>query len=122
MPIVAQIICDGCEAVKKETNHWYTLVINNNHEACLRPMSHTPPSLLQLGALQVSYFCGMRCAIDGITHWMDQLASYPKQGSDCEDAAIEIFNSEVPGQAGRARQEKGMILGRPARKCIPLPL
>ncbi len=75
MPIVAQIICDGCQTVKKETNHWYTLVLNDQHEACIRPMCHTPPSLLQLGAAHVSYYCGMRCAIDGITQWMDGMTS-----------------------------------------------
>ena len=75
MPIITQILCDRCHAVKKETNHWYTLVLDNNHQACLRPMSHTPSQLLQLGASHVSYFCGMRCAIDGITQWMDRLSS-----------------------------------------------
>ena len=97
MPILAQIICDGCQTVKKETNHWYTLVINARHEACIRPMAYTPPSLLQLGVSHVSYFCGMRCAIDGITQWMDQLASAPKQIA--EAAATESFASEVTGHA-----------------------
>ncbi len=32
MPIISQIICDGCQAVKKETNHWYTLVLNQEHQ------------------------------------------------------------------------------------------
>jgi hypothetical protein len=73
MPIAAQIICDGCQTVKKETNHWYTVVLDNQHQACLRPMSYTPPSLLQLGISHVSYFCGRRCAMDGIGQWMDSL-------------------------------------------------
>ena len=41
MPIISQIICDGCQAVKKQTNHWYTLVFTEEHQACLRPMAMT---------------------------------------------------------------------------------
>jgi len=71
MPIVAQIMCDGCRAMKKETNHWYTLV-GENHEACLRPMAFTPPNLLQLGAPgMVQYLCGRLCAIEALDRWMD---------------------------------------------------
>ena len=93
MPIITQIICDSCQAVKKETNHWYTLVLDDQYQVCLRPMAHTPSSLLQLGASGVSYFCGMRCAIDGITQWMDRLTSPHGEVADeslcgaAEDAA-----------------------------------
>jgi hypothetical protein len=46
MPMITQTLCDGCQAVKKETNHWYTLVIEEAaHHACLRPMAHTPVPL-----------------------------------------------------------------------------
>jgi hypothetical protein len=76
------MICDSCQAVKKETNHWYTLVLDDRYQVCLRPMSHTPPPLLQLGASRVSYFCGMRCAIDGITQWMDRLTSPSSEIAD----------------------------------------
>ena len=72
MPIITQILCDSCQAVKKETNHWYTLV-DGDDGLCLRPMAYTPPALMQLGASHVSYFCGRRCAMDGIGHWMDRL-------------------------------------------------
>ena len=81
MPIITQMLCDGCKAVKKETNHWYTLVVDEHQVACLRPMSHTPPSLLQLGASHVSYFCGRHCAIEGITQWMDKLVTDPGDAS-----------------------------------------
>jgi hypothetical protein len=73
MPIMTQILCDRCQTVKKETNHWYTLVVDDNNAVCLRPMAHTPPALLQQDASHVSYFCGRRCAMDGIGQWMDTL-------------------------------------------------
>ena len=74
MPIVSQIMCDGCEAVKKETNHWYTLVIGENHEARLRPMAYTPSNLLQAGAPGVvQYLCGRLCAIEALDRWMEEV-------------------------------------------------
>ncbi|HET7058952.1 MAG TPA: hypothetical protein VFI05_09475 [Nitrospiraceae bacterium] len=72
MPIVSQIVCDGCQAVKKETNHWYTLAIGDDHEACLRPMACTPSILLQAGAPGVvHYLCGRLCAIEALGRWME---------------------------------------------------
>lgn len=41
MPMISQIICDRCQAVKKETNHWYTLVVTEEG-AFIRPMALTP--------------------------------------------------------------------------------
>jgi hypothetical protein len=71
MPIMSQIVCDGCQAVKKETNHWYTLVVGHDHEACLRPMGFTPSALLQAGApAGVQYLCGRLCAIEALDRWM----------------------------------------------------
>jgi hypothetical protein len=70
---MSQIVCDGCQAVKKETNHWYTLVVgHDDHEACLRPMGFTPSALLQAGApAGVQYLCGRLCAIAALDRWMD---------------------------------------------------
>jgi hypothetical protein len=86
MPIVTQIICDECHTVKKETNHWYTLVADDHERLSLRPMAHTPPSLLQLGAGHVLYFCGRRCAMDGIGRWMDQLTCGRNDGADARQS------------------------------------
>lgn len=72
MPIMSQIVCDGCQAVKKETNHWYTLVVGHDHEARVRPMGFTPSALLQAGApAGVQYLCGRLCAIAALDRWMD---------------------------------------------------
>lgn len=74
MPIMSQIVCDGCQAVKKETNHWYTLVVGHDHEACVRPMRFTPSALLQVGApAGVQYLCGRLCAIEALDRWMDEV-------------------------------------------------
>jgi hypothetical protein len=76
MPIITQILCDGCQAVKKETNHWYTLVVENGHQARLTPMAHTPSALLLPGASNVSYFCGRQCAMEAIADWMDRVPTH----------------------------------------------
>ena len=83
MPIITQTLCDGCQAVKKESNHWYTLVVEEAaHHACLRPMVHTPASLMQLGASpNVLYFCGRLCAIEAIAQWMDREGEGPEAQS-----------------------------------------
>jgi hypothetical protein len=84
MPIITQTLCDGCQTVKKETNHWYTLVVEvAAHQVCLRPMSHTPP-LTELGpSSNVLYFCGRHCAIEAITQWMDQENERPETAPSC---------------------------------------
>ena len=84
MPIISQIICDGCQAVKKQTNHWYTLVINEDHEACIRPMAMTPIDLLKADAAGVQYLCGRRCVIGALDQWMDHLTAPPSQPFQCK--------------------------------------
>ena len=79
MPIISQIICDGCQAVKRETNHWYTLVLNQEHQACLRPMAMTPLHLTESDARGMQYFCGRRCVAEALDRWMDSLTALPLQ-------------------------------------------
>ena len=79
MPIVSQVICDGCQAVKKQTNHWYTLVIHDNREACIRPMAASPPDLLKPDVAGIQYLCGRRCVIEALDHWMDRFTAPPSQ-------------------------------------------
>jgi hypothetical protein len=72
MPIITQTLCDGCRAVKKETNHWYTVQFEENaHQATLRPMAHTAAPLMQAGRADLLYFCGGLCATEAISQWMD---------------------------------------------------
>jgi hypothetical protein len=75
MPIVSQIVCDGCQTVKKQTNHWYTLIINNKQEACLRPMARSLIEQLRADAAGVQYFCGRRCVNEALDRWMDDLTT-----------------------------------------------
>ena len=79
MPIISQIICDECQAVKKQTNHWYTLIVNGDQEACLRPMAMSPVDLLKADAAGVQYLCGRCCALEALDHWMDCLTAPPPQ-------------------------------------------
>jgi hypothetical protein len=70
MPMISQIICDRCLAVKRETNHWYTLVVTDEG-AFIRPMASTRPCLSDADATQpMQYLCGRLCAIEALDHWM----------------------------------------------------
>ena len=71
MPIVTQILCGGCGAVKKETNHWFAVAILE-HGVLLRPLD---VALLttQVGqrAGREEYYCGQKCALEAMTQWME---------------------------------------------------
>jgi hypothetical protein len=70
MPMISQVICDRCLAVKKETNHWYTLVVSDDG-AFIRPMALTRPGFSEAGSTQpMQYLCGRLCAIEALDHWM----------------------------------------------------
>lgn len=70
MPMISQIICDRCGTVKKQTNHWYTLIVMEEG-AFIRTMALTPPGFSAGGATQpVQYLCGRLCAIEALDQWM----------------------------------------------------
>jgi hypothetical protein len=52
MPVLIQTVCDGCGAVKKEANHWYTLEVVGTSEAKIQPMGPCPATL---GAQHLRY-------------------------------------------------------------------
>jgi hypothetical protein len=73
MPLVTQILCDGCKTTKKETNHWYAITI---HQRSLEvgPLKLQPdgrPHAERDGLLQ--YFCGRYCVLEALNKWMDEL-------------------------------------------------
>ena len=73
MPIITHIVCDGCQAVKKEVNHWYVLTTNKKG-AQLQPLEmarHHHGHGEVLADLQ--YFCGRHCALKALGCWMDSL-------------------------------------------------
>jgi hypothetical protein len=76
MPIITQVICDGCGAVKREVNHWYALT-TNDHNANLEPLdialqnTSTPP---MTGNQKI--FCGRLCVMEALGHWMETVHSH----------------------------------------------
>jgi hypothetical protein len=79
MPIVAQIVCDVCQAVKKDTNHWYTLAMEDQL-VCMRPLELPPDGVTNnLSVTSAQYVCGRFCAIEAITKWMDSLSEGPSR-------------------------------------------
>jgi hypothetical protein len=71
MPIVMQIVCDGCGTVKKEANHWYIVEYTDHAEAKVRPMAHSP---IDCEAKDLKYYCGRRCVAESLDRWMDRLS------------------------------------------------
>jgi hypothetical protein len=70
MPIISQIICGGCGTVKKETNHWFALAIVE-HGLMIRPLDAALHHLEKPGKFSEEYYCGQKCALEGIAQWMD---------------------------------------------------
>ena len=86
MPIVAHIVCDGCQAVKKETNHWYA-VSHENNSLCIRPLALPSDwAARNLPDSSIEYYCGRFCAVEALTRWMnklsDETALFPINGRD----------------------------------------
>lgn len=73
MPRITQILCDGCQATKKEANHWYTLTPSEQN-AEIAPLELKPDGrpYSERDGLQ-QYFCGRSCLLQAITKWMDGL-------------------------------------------------
>jgi len=77
MPIVVHIVCDVCQAVKKDTNHWYTIAMEDQ-KVCIRPLELPPDwATTNLSVPSAQYFCGRFCAIEAITKWMNRLSDGP---------------------------------------------
>ena len=74
MPIVTHIVCGGCGAVKKETNHWFAVTIFEKN-VLIRPLD---VALAQTGvgppAGREEYYCGQRCVVQAIGQWMEHHA------------------------------------------------
>ena len=86
MPIVAHIVCDGCQSVKKDANHWYASSIENN-SFCIRPLDLPADGAIQnFTYSSAQYFCGRFCALAALTQWMnrlsDEAALFPTNGKD----------------------------------------
>ena len=110
MPIVAHIVCDGCQAVKKDTNHWYRSSIENN-SFCIRPLDlpadwatkDSPDSYVQ-------YFCGRFCAVEALTRWMNKLSD--------ETPLFPINGRDVPTSRPFSAVESGDTVSPPRDRGI----
>jgi hypothetical protein len=73
MPIVAQILCDNCQAVEKPTNHCYAICLENNSFS-LKPLALTADwAIKNFPDSSLQYFCGRFCAVEALTRWMNEL-------------------------------------------------
>ncbi len=74
MPIVSHIVCDGCQNIKKETNHWYTIQRENKRH-CIEPLALPADwAIKTLHDSAIEYFCGRSCALEALTKWMESLS------------------------------------------------
>jgi hypothetical protein len=116
MPIVAHIVCDGCQAVKKETNHWYSISHENNG-LCITPLSLAPDwASKTLPDSSIEYYCGRFCAVEALTRWMNKLsdesALFPINGRDAATArAVSAEGSEEARSALPDRDIRSMLQG-----------
>ena len=69
MPIIRQIICGGCGAVKKETNHWFAVAIVEDG-VMIHPLDAALLHVERPYKNAEEYYCGQKCALEGIAQWM----------------------------------------------------
>ena len=84
MPIITQIVCDRCQAVKRDVNHWYTLT-TSAEGVQLQPLNLTlQGGTKAVSGLEKQYLCGSLCALEAVSHWMDKLHSLDEEGAHVE--------------------------------------
>lgn len=89
MPIVTQIVCDGCQTTKKDTNHWYMLTIDQQ-TATMSPLRNTSEGQPSPGpGAYRQFFCGRYCAVEAIQRWMDHLANPTRKRVDVVPLDLE---------------------------------
>jgi hypothetical protein len=115
MPIVAHIVCDGCQAVKKETNHWYS-VSHENNSLCIKPLSLPADwATKTLPDSSIEYYCGRFCAVEALTRWMNKLsdesALFPIGRDVAISRAISAGDSEETRSALPDRDIRSMLQG-----------
>ena len=69
MPKVEQIICDGCRAVKRESNRWWQVLLYEDHLA-LMPLG--VPGPWSGKPLSTCYFCGRGCVAEAVGKYLEQ--------------------------------------------------
>jgi hypothetical protein len=114
MPIVAHIVCDGCQAVKKDTNHWYAISVENQ-SFCIKPLAlpadwatkNFPDSSFQ-------FYCGRYCAVEALTRWMNKLSDeaevFPMNGKDApighpSSEENSVARSPLPDRDSRSTRQ-----------------
>ncbi len=117
MPIVAHIVCDGCQAVKKDTNHWYVSSIENN-SFCIRPLDLPADWATKNSPDSVQYFCGRFCAVEAVTRWMNTLSDetplFPMNGKDVPTSRpFSPVDSDEAPLARPDRDIQSTLQGRP---------
>jgi len=70
MPIITQIVCDGCGAIKKQTNHWFAVALADGG-VIVRPLDAALRGQRAIEKNSEQYYCGQKCAVKSIAQWMD---------------------------------------------------
>jgi hypothetical protein len=106
MPLKTQIVCDGCQAKMKETNHWYTLTIRE-HSTEVAILTLTPDGRPygERDGLQ-QYYCGRYCLLGAMNKWMDALARQPS------DSTISMGTREQSNQRTPSVPQRSIVLKR----------
>jgi hypothetical protein len=77
MPLTTQILCDGCQAKKKDTNHWYTVRFHRQTaEVAVLTLRADGRPYAEREELQ-QYYCGRYCLLEAMNKWMDAVTRQP---------------------------------------------
>lgn len=120
VPISTQILCDGCQEKKKETNHWYTLTIRQQtaEVARLTLQPDGRPNAERDGLQQ--YYCGRYCVLEAMNKWMDTLNGQPSSDPVVQSKSgdeMDTLNTQ-PSSGPVLQPERGQET-EPARSSLP---
>jgi hypothetical protein len=115
MPLTTQILCDGCQAKKKDTNHWYTVIFRQQtaEVAVLTVRADGRPYVERDGLQQ--YYCGRYCILEAMNKWMDALTRQPSDPSlQLQLKNEQATDNEQPIEPARRVPPKTIVLKRSA--------
>ncbi len=86
-----RIVCDGCGAVKQETNHWYSVWLY-----CDRFLIKTLGTLSDIpDGVKVLDLCGQSCVLKSVSEFMSAKAPQPAASIDGPKTPEEKFEATV---------------------------
>ncbi len=80
MAIREAVICDECDALKREVNHWWRGYLRNDGSLYLLPWDSIPVLGSDASTKSEVHLCGSNCALRWVSAQMAVIAKTPEGG------------------------------------------